>query len=202
VTLTFCWDLAAADWIVHSDLPWQQLVGFGPAGFDAYARLRFLPDPIRPGQSENDVDADWRTDQLPTLFEVLTTHTTTPDSCYFCVWEGFGGPVVVEAACHRTREHSRHAHDAVATFERSTPSAAYPSPAKRRQISRMLSLTPEASWTTTTPGCGPFPSGIARYDLPRDSTRIDPMWLLRMHSATLRACRTVRSWPRRARGTA
>jgi hypothetical protein len=92
VTLTFCWELAAADWIVHSDLSWQQLVGFGPAGFDAYARLRFLPDPIRPGQSENDVDADWRTDQLPTLFAVLATHTTTPDSCYFCVWEGFGGP--------------------------------------------------------------------------------------------------------------
>jgi hypothetical protein len=90
VTLTFCWDLLAADWIVHSDLPWQQLVGFGPAGFDAYARLRLLPDPVRPGQSENDVYADWRTDQLPTLFEVLATHTATPDDCYFCVWEGYG----------------------------------------------------------------------------------------------------------------
>jgi hypothetical protein len=90
VTLTFCPDLSAADWIVHSDLPWQQLVGFGPAGFDAYARLRFLPDPVRPGQSENDVDPDWRTDQLPTLLEVLATHTATPDDCYFCVWEGFG----------------------------------------------------------------------------------------------------------------
>jgi hypothetical protein len=32
-----------ADWIVNSDRPWQQLVGFGPAGFDSYARLRFLP---------------------------------------------------------------------------------------------------------------------------------------------------------------
>jgi hypothetical protein len=90
VTLTFCWDLSGADWIVHSDLPWQQLVGFGPAGFDTYARLRFLPDPVRPGQSENDVQADWRTDQLPALFEVLATHTATPDDCYFCVWEGFG----------------------------------------------------------------------------------------------------------------
>jgi hypothetical protein len=35
VTLTFCSDLAAADWIVHSDLPWPRLVTFGPAGFDA-----------------------------------------------------------------------------------------------------------------------------------------------------------------------
>jgi hypothetical protein len=90
VTLTFCSDLAAADWIVHSDLPWPQLVTFGPAGFDAYARLRLLPDPVRPGHSENDAEADWRTDQLPRLFEVLATHTTTPDDCYFCVWEGVG----------------------------------------------------------------------------------------------------------------
>ena len=91
MTLTFCWDLSAADWIAHSDLPWSQLVGFGPAGFDAYARLRFLPDPARPGQSENDVEAeDWRTDQLTGLFEVLAKHTTTPEDCYYCVWEGFG----------------------------------------------------------------------------------------------------------------
>lgn len=90
MTLASCWDLSDADWIVHSDLPWQQLVGFGPAGFDAYARLRFLPDPVRPGQSEADVDPDWRTDQLPTLFEVLAIQTSTADDCYFCVWEGFG----------------------------------------------------------------------------------------------------------------
>jgi len=86
VTLTFCRDLSAADWIVHGDLPWQQLVCSGPASFDAYASLRFLPDPERPGQSENDVDAGWRTDPLPTLFEVLAA----PDDCYFCVREGIG----------------------------------------------------------------------------------------------------------------
>ncbi|MGH3508447.1 MAG: hypothetical protein ACRDO2_14715 [Nocardioidaceae bacterium] len=89
MTLTLCRDLSPADWIVHSVLPWQQLVGFGPAGFDAYARVRFLPDPMRPGQSENDVEADWRLDQLPTLWDVLATHTAA-DDCYFCVWEGFG----------------------------------------------------------------------------------------------------------------
>jgi hypothetical protein len=91
VTLTYCLDLAAADWIARSTLPWRQLVCFGPAGFDAYARLRFLPDPVHPGQRENDVEAeDWRTDQLPRLFELLAAGTTTPDDCYFCVWEGFG----------------------------------------------------------------------------------------------------------------
>jgi hypothetical protein len=75
VTLTFCRDLSAADWIVHSDLPWQQLVGFGPAGFDAYARLRFLPDPAHAGQSEHDAEVGRRADQLPRLFEVLATYT-------------------------------------------------------------------------------------------------------------------------------
>jgi hypothetical protein len=91
VTLTFCWDLSAADWIAHSDLPWSQLVGFGPARFDAYARLRFLPDPAHPDQSENDVEAEyWRTEQLPRLFEVLATHTATPEDCSFYIWEGYG----------------------------------------------------------------------------------------------------------------
>ena len=90
MTLTFCTDLAAAEWIVRSDRSWPQLVSVGPPGFDAYARLRFLPDPVRPDQSENDVEAHWGTDQLPGLWAVLATHTTTPDRCYFCVWEGFG----------------------------------------------------------------------------------------------------------------
>jgi hypothetical protein len=94
VTLTVCRELSAADWIQHSELPWPQLVGFSPAGFDAYARLRLLPDPTRPGQRENDVGEGWRLDQLPRLFEVLTTHTATPNDCYFCVWDGYGNTAV------------------------------------------------------------------------------------------------------------
>ncbi|MFI7543339.1 hypothetical protein [Actinoplanes sp. NPDC049599] len=91
MTLTLCPDVAAAGWIVRSDLPWHRLVGFGPAGFDAYARLRLLPDPERLGQSENDVQAeDWRMAQLPRLFTILAAHTTTADRCYVCVWDGWG----------------------------------------------------------------------------------------------------------------
>ncbi len=37
---------------------------FGPAGFEPYPRLRFLPDPTYPGQSENDV---------PTITAKITT---------------------------------------------------------------------------------------------------------------------------------
>lgn len=80
---------------------------FGPTGFDAYARLRLLPDPVRPGQSENDVEADGRADQLPTLFEVLAARTTTPDDWWFCVWEGFAqGEPAVDDAAYLDDEHA------------------------------------------------------------------------------------------------
>ena len=91
--LSLCTDVDAAGWIAHSGLPWQQLVCFGPAGFAAYARLRLLPDPSHPGQSENDAEAeDWRSGQMPILFEVLAGHTATADDCYVCVWDGWSHP--------------------------------------------------------------------------------------------------------------
>jgi hypothetical protein len=93
VPLTPCADLSAADWIVGSGIPWEQLVGFGPPGFPAYARLRFFPDPAFEGQSQNDVDRDrdapFDIARLRASMETLTRHTDTPDACYFCVWEGW-----------------------------------------------------------------------------------------------------------------
>jgi hypothetical protein len=81
-----------------SELPWQQLVGFGPGGFPAYARLRFLPDPAFEGQSENDVvvdddDAPTETAQLLAVLESLTGYSRTPDDCYFCLWDGWGSDI-------------------------------------------------------------------------------------------------------------
>lgn len=92
MALTPCTDATAADWITGSDLPWDRLVGFGPAGFGAYARMRFLVDPQHPGQSENDAPEpeDWRERQRPVLLEVLAGYTTTPEDCYVCVWDGWG----------------------------------------------------------------------------------------------------------------
>lgn len=92
MTLTLWTDTSPADWLAHRDLPWARLVSFGPDGFEAYARLRFLPDPDRPGQSENDVVGEDRPDQLPVLWQTLAEATSTPDDCWFCVWEGYGGP--------------------------------------------------------------------------------------------------------------
>jgi hypothetical protein len=100
VALTPCSDLSAADWITATDQSWQELAGFGPAGFPAYARLRFLPDPVYEGQSENDVDIDGdaptETAQLRAVLETLTGHTRTPDDCYFCLWDGWGSDIVLQ----------------------------------------------------------------------------------------------------------
>ena len=93
VKVTACSDLSAADWITGSDLPWQQLVGFGPSGFTAYARLRFIPDPAYEGQSENDVDIGdgvSESAKLSAALQVLSRHTSTPDAYYFCLWDGWG----------------------------------------------------------------------------------------------------------------
>jgi hypothetical protein len=100
VVLTPCSDLSSADWIVSSDLPWERLVGFGPSGFAAYARVRFLPDPAFAGQSENDVDVDPAysdNEQLRMLADVLAARTTTPQDCYVCVWDGYGEPRLAPA---------------------------------------------------------------------------------------------------------
>lgn len=83
-------DLLPAAWLVGSTLAWDRLVCFGPAGFEAYARLRFLPDPAYPGQREADAGASPQgPDQLATLLGILAAHTRTPGECYFCLWNGW-----------------------------------------------------------------------------------------------------------------
>jgi hypothetical protein len=110
VPLAPCSDLSAADWIIDGSVRWQQLVGFGPPGFDAYARLRFLADPAFEGQSENDVDRDLDEPsdvaRLRALVETLTRHTDTSASCYFCVWDGWplqGREGTAERSVHSRR---------------------------------------------------------------------------------------------------
>lgn len=93
-----CADLSAATWITASDQPWDELVGFGPAGFPAYARLRFIPDPAHEGQNENDFEMDdadspSETARLRTVLETLTRHTRTPDDLYFCLWDGWSSDI-------------------------------------------------------------------------------------------------------------
>ncbi|MFI7601853.1 hypothetical protein [Actinoplanes sp. NPDC049681] len=91
--LTYCADTSAADWLLRSGTPDLQLITFGPATFDAYARLRFIPDPLAPGQDEADVELpDVHPSDLARArraLRLLARFTSTPQECYFCVWEGY-----------------------------------------------------------------------------------------------------------------
>jgi hypothetical protein len=96
VTVKYCTDMSAAGWIVEAQIPRQQLVYFGPPGFPAYARLRFIRDPTKPGQDEGDANVaeDHPSDieQTRRALDHLRRFTATPEDCYFCVWEGYGDP--------------------------------------------------------------------------------------------------------------
>jgi hypothetical protein len=74
-------DLSPADWFAarpYDEFRWGVLVGLGPAGFDAYARLMF--------------EAEVTNEPARATFrEILSQHTSTPDVCYFGLWEGYGG---------------------------------------------------------------------------------------------------------------
>lgn len=87
-------DGAAAAWLAEREQPWPRLALFGPAGYEAYARLRFIPDPAWFGQEENDHNGgnglDGELEQLRTVVEVLRRHTRTPDQAWHCLWDGWG----------------------------------------------------------------------------------------------------------------
>ena len=98
-----------ATWI--SRLTFQEATTFGPPVFESHVRLRFIPDPIRPGQSENEIEVPEGhpsdLDQARRAISHLTAHTTTPDRCYLCIWDGYhydhlpAGPRVAVDLPHR-----------------------------------------------------------------------------------------------------
>lgn len=83
-------DTSAADWVV------QGIAGrFGydvasvvPPVFEGYARLQH---PFHADQQPVDVSGSLADDTLDALVAALARHTTTPERCYFCLWDGFGG---------------------------------------------------------------------------------------------------------------
>ncbi|MFG1869660.1 hypothetical protein [Micromonospora arborensis] len=101
MVLRYTADTAAAAWLASSRTPAEQLITFGPADYEAYARLRYIPDPTSPDQRETDADvpADrelW-TPQARRALHVLAPFTATPDQCFFCVWEGVAGSALSAA---------------------------------------------------------------------------------------------------------
>lgn len=92
MALRFESDVSHADWFARSGEQWTQLCSIGPGSFSRYARL-FHPlqgaDPNDPNELLS-IEGDLEPEVLRTLLRVLEQHTTTPDDCYFCLWEGFG----------------------------------------------------------------------------------------------------------------
>jgi hypothetical protein len=92
MTLLHCDDVSAAAWLSETDAEPTRLITFGPATFPRYARLRYLPDPIRPGMNEADVQVSaghaTDIDAARTVLGALARYSASTDSCYVCVWEG------------------------------------------------------------------------------------------------------------------
>jgi hypothetical protein len=94
-------DVSAADWLASSGADPLRLITFGPAGFEAYARLRYIPDPTGPGLAESDVELpdDHLSDieQARRVLTALGEHTQTSGQCFFCVWDGWVGSSLAPA---------------------------------------------------------------------------------------------------------
>ncbi|MEV0070623.1 hypothetical protein [Amycolatopsis sp. NPDC050768] len=85
-------DTRVAHWLVESGTPDGQLILFGPKSYEAYARIRFIPDPAGPGQEEADVPLP--PDHKPDLWQTQRVihrlaRFTTAENGYFGVWEGY-----------------------------------------------------------------------------------------------------------------
>lgn len=114
VALQFSVGVEAADWLTRQAEIDNPLMPVPPGAFPAYARLRYIPDPIRPGQAESwaempeDHPADL--DQARRALRVLADFTGTPERCLFCVWDGWGTlPPQVVAGPMVEMPHRRHA---------------------------------------------------------------------------------------------
>jgi len=86
VSLRRCTDLSPADWLVESATEAEQLILFGPDEFEAYARLRYVPDdPAADVPEDHPSDLD----QARRALAVLAGFTGTAGDCYFAVWDGY-----------------------------------------------------------------------------------------------------------------
>lgn len=105
----------------------MQLISLGPAGYQAYARILFIPDPVASGQAEADVRLPdnhpsdiW---QARRAIHKLAQFTSTPQDCYFCLWEGYSDvplPREVECGPLVVLPHRRYAllHGALSDIDR------------------------------------------------------------------------------------
>lgn len=82
-------DVSPADWFAGSPVDGTQAC-LGPGGFAAYARVLHpvltLEEPGDEERAEGHLDEA----SLAAIVDVLARHTSSPQQCYFGLWDGFG----------------------------------------------------------------------------------------------------------------
>ena len=104
MVLRFESNLAHARWFAEDDSEWQRLCSIGPSGFARYVRVLH---PIGDDQDEP-TEGDLDDTALAKLLGVLGRHTSTPQDCFFGLWDGYGelhggSAVAVLNSTRRTR---------------------------------------------------------------------------------------------------
>jgi hypothetical protein len=69
----------AGQWLLDAEVDWQELVRYGPPGFDAYVRIAFADLGELSGEDQ----------VLRRALATLASCTTTPDSAYAAIWKGW-----------------------------------------------------------------------------------------------------------------
>lgn len=75
----------AGQWLLQSKVHWQDLVRYGPPGFDVYVRIALV-------HGHDAVNTEGEEPALRLALATLATYTATPTSGYAAIWEGWGGP--------------------------------------------------------------------------------------------------------------
>jgi hypothetical protein len=86
-------DITHAEWLTSTEDSWVAVCCFGPAGFARYGRLFHSLGPGDEGADRDvlvNLEGEMGADTLRVLVDVLARHTTTPDDCFFGLWDGFG----------------------------------------------------------------------------------------------------------------
>ena len=112
-------DAAAAAWIAPRLGTFGTVGGIVPGGYDAYLLLDF--------RIEDELGWDGTSRLFGQLVPSLTRHTSTPEDCWFAVWEGYGfgtsmtmlavhpdddhDPALLEREQRRLREEDRRRHE-------------------------------------------------------------------------------------------
>lgn len=83
-------EVSVADWFVNDDAPLILRANLGPSGFPTYARVLHAWTGNEDGTEQDRWEGHLDDKLLQALCEVLARHTTTPDDCFFGLWDGYG----------------------------------------------------------------------------------------------------------------